>query len=95
MTYSQRSLEGNLVSLDALNGSIRDSSLSVLEDGGDIDRLPSNWCLCRTGKLLYGGQGAARIPRAYLGGLEDVLHGLRDLRADTVTLDDTDCVAAL
>lgn len=41
-TYSERTLEGNLVLLDVLNGSIRDSGLAVLDNGGDINRLPSN-----------------------------------------------------
>ena len=41
-TYSERTLEGNLVLLDVLNGSIRNSGLAVLDNGGDIDRLPSN-----------------------------------------------------
>lgn len=41
-TYSERTLEGNLVLLDVLNGSIRDSSLAVLDDRSNIDGLPSN-----------------------------------------------------
>jgi len=71
---SERTLEGNLVLLDVLNGSIRDSGLAVLDNGGDIDRLPSN-----------GG----------LGGGEDVLDRLGDLRADTVTLNQTDQEVAI
>jgi hypothetical protein len=42
VTYSEGTLEGDLVLLNVLNGSIRDSSLAVLDDGGDVDRLPSN-----------------------------------------------------
>lgn len=42
LTYSERTLEGNLVLLDVVNGSIRDSGLAVFDDGSDIDRLPSN-----------------------------------------------------
>lgn len=41
-TYCQRSLEGNLVILDALDGSIRNSSLAILEDGSDVARFPSD-----------------------------------------------------
>jgi hypothetical protein len=39
---SERTLEGNLVLLDVLNGSIRDSGLAVLDNRSDINRLPSN-----------------------------------------------------
>lgn len=39
-TYGQRSLKGNLVLLDVLDGSIRDSSLAVLENGVDVARFP-------------------------------------------------------
>ena len=42
LTYSEGTLESNLVLLNVLNGSIGDSSLAVLDDGGDVDRLPSN-----------------------------------------------------
>jgi hypothetical protein len=66
---SEGTLEGNLVLFNVVNGSIGDSSLAVLDDRSDVDRLPSN-----------GG----------LGGGEDVLDGLSDLRADTVTLDQAD-----
>lgn len=47
MTYGQRSLQGDLISLDALNGGVGDGGLAILEDRGDINRLPSNWCLRR------------------------------------------------
>lgn len=43
--YSKRTLEGNLVSLDALDGIVGDSSLAILEDGVDVDGLPGNWRL--------------------------------------------------
>jgi hypothetical protein len=42
LTYSEGPLEGNLVLLDVVNGSIGDSSLAVLDDRSDVDRLPSN-----------------------------------------------------
>jgi hypothetical protein len=42
LTYGERTLEGNLVLLDVLNGSIRNSGLAVLDDRSNIDRLPSN-----------------------------------------------------
>lgn len=41
-TYGEGTLEGDLVLLDVLDCGIRDSSLAVLDDGGDIDGLPSN-----------------------------------------------------
>ena len=41
-TYSKRSLESDLVLLDALNGSIGNGGLAILDDGGNIDGLPSN-----------------------------------------------------
>jgi len=66
---SEGTLEGDLVLLNVLNGSIGDGSLAVLDNGGNVDRLPSNGGLC-------GG--------------EDVLDGLRDLGANTVTLDQAD-----
>ena len=43
--YGERSLEGNLVSLDALNGGVGNSRLSIFYYGIDVDRLPGNWCL--------------------------------------------------
>jgi hypothetical protein len=39
---SQGSLQGNLIPLDALNGSIRNSRLSVLQDGCNVAKLPGN-----------------------------------------------------
>ena len=44
-TYSEGTLEGDLVLLDVLNGKVGDGSLAVLEDGGDVDRLPGNGSL--------------------------------------------------
>jgi hypothetical protein len=41
----QRSLEGNLVLVDVLNGGIRNSGLAVLEDRGDVDGFPGNGSL--------------------------------------------------
>ncbi len=94
-TYGQRSLQGNLVSLDALNSGVGDDGLAVLENGGNINGLPGNWCLCRIGKRSCGGQKATGNCRRYLGSLEDVLHSLGDLGTDAIALDDADCVAAL
>src|SRR5699024_6562447 len=53
--YSQGALEGNLVLLDVLNRVIRDSRLAVLQDGGDVDRLPSD------GRLSGGGVRAFNV----------------------------------
>jgi hypothetical protein len=44
-TYSEGTLEGNLVLLDVLNGIVGDGSLAVLENGGDVDGLPGNGSL--------------------------------------------------
>jgi len=41
-TYGKRALEGNLVLLDAINSSIGDSGLAVLENRIDVDRLPGD-----------------------------------------------------
>lgn len=46
-TYGKGTLEGNLVLLDALDGSIRDRRLAVLEDGIDVDGLPGDGGLLR------------------------------------------------
>jgi hypothetical protein len=40
VTYSKGALESNLVPLDALNGLGGDGGLSILQHGGDINRLP-------------------------------------------------------
>jgi hypothetical protein len=40
--YSERTLQGNLVFLDVLNGSVRDSCLAVLDNRGNVNGLPSN-----------------------------------------------------
>lgn len=42
VTYSEGTLEGDLVLLNVFNGSIGDGSLAVLDNGGNVDRLPSN-----------------------------------------------------
>jgi hypothetical protein len=42
LTYSEGTLESNLVLLDVVNGGIGDSSLAVLDDRSDVDRLPRN-----------------------------------------------------
>lgn len=41
-TYGERALQRDVVALDALNGIVRNGSLAVLEDGGDIDGFPVN-----------------------------------------------------
>ena len=41
-SYSERALEGDLVPADALDSSVGDCGLAVLENGVDIDRLPCN-----------------------------------------------------
>lgn len=51
-TYSQGALEGNLVPLDALDGSIGDGGPAVLKNGGHVNRLPRDWGLHWTGKLM-------------------------------------------
>lgn len=92
-TYSERTLEGNLVLLDVLNGSVGDGGLAVLEDGSDVDGLPGNGSLSCA--LVLGGLHGEAVGGAYLGGGEDVLDGLGNLRADTVTLDQADEEVAL
>lgn len=44
-THSQRTLEGNLVLVDVLNRSVGNGGPAVLDDGVDVDGLPSNWGL--------------------------------------------------
>lgn len=39
-TYSQGTLEGNIVLLDASNGIVGNGGLAVLQNGTDIDGLP-------------------------------------------------------
>jgi hypothetical protein len=43
---------------------------------------------------LSGAQ-ANRRSEVYLGGSKDILHGLRNFRTDTVTLNQRDCVLSL
>jgi hypothetical protein len=64
---SERTLESDVVALDALNGGVWDRGLAVLEDWGNIDGLP--------------------LDRG-VGGGEDVLDGLSNLRTDTVSFDE-------
>lgn len=50
----QRTLEGNLVLADVLNGGIGDGGLAVLEDGGNVDRLPGDGDLGGAEDVLDG-----------------------------------------
>lgn len=69
--YGKWSLEGNLVSLDALNGLVGDDSLAILQARSNINWLPLNWCLqCDISSLPWQN----RWSKAYVGSLEDVLH---------------------
>jgi hypothetical protein len=97
LTYSERTLEGNLVLLDVLDGSIGDSGLAVLDDRSDIDRLPSNGGLENVvlAQVLYLVTYTSRVVMTNLGGGEDFLDGLGNLGADTVTLNQADQVVAL
>jgi hypothetical protein len=49
LTYSQRTLEGNLVLVDVLDGSIGNGGLAILQNRGDIDSLPGNGSLIAVG----------------------------------------------
>jgi hypothetical protein len=42
MTYSKRTLEGNLVLVDVLNGGVGDRSLAILQDRRNVDGLPAD-----------------------------------------------------
>lgn len=50
----ERTLEGNLVLSDVLNGSVGDGSLAVLDDGGDVDGFPGNGDLGSAEDVLDG-----------------------------------------
>ena len=52
-TYGKGALEGNLVLLDALDSSIGDRGLAVLEDRVDVDGLPGDWGLFRRLSALF------------------------------------------
>lgn len=41
-TYGKGTLERDVVSADTLNGSIGNGGLAILQDGGDIDGLPTD-----------------------------------------------------
>lgn len=43
--YGKRSLEGNLVPLNALNSLVGDNSLAILQSRSNINGLPFNWRL--------------------------------------------------
>lgn len=97
LTYSEGTLEGNLVLLDVVDGVLGDSGLAILDDGSDVDRLPGNGGLevagVSTGLLFLSW--TARVVMTYLGGGKDVLDGLGDLGADTVAFDQADKKVAL
>ena len=44
-THSQRTLERNVVLLDAADRIVGNGGLAVLENGGDIDGFPLDWSL--------------------------------------------------
>jgi hypothetical protein len=56
---SKRTLEGNLVLVDVLDGGIGNGGLAVLQDGGDIDSLPSDGGLV-TAKLASWSRRTSR-----------------------------------
>jgi hypothetical protein len=95
----QRTLESNLVLVDVLNGGVGDGGLAVLQDGGDVDSLPSNRGLegeqRGQSSVFARDEPRFRISSTNLGGGEDVLDGLGNLGANAVTLDEADEVVAL
>ena len=93
-TYSERALERNKVALDTVDSFVRDSGLAILEDRGDIDRLPLDRGLYSHLAYCFLSPDNSRLER-YICGREDVLDGLGDLRTDTVTLDQGDRVFSL
>lgn len=93
IAYGERTLEGDLVAVDAVNGLLGDGSLAVDKTGSDVDALPLDGDLVLLSMRMLGGRRASG--RAYVGGRVDVLDGLRDLGADTITLDQGDGVLAV
>ena len=88
-------LEGDLVLLDVLDGDVGDGGLTVLEDGGDVDGLPGDGGLLFMLAIARDSLLLEACEDTNLGGRENVLDGLGNLRTDTVTLNQTDKVVAL
>ena len=98
-SYGKGTLEGDLVALNALNGSVGDRSLAILKDRVDVDRLPGDGRLHRVSNLLWGhsgrGSGPAEGRGTDLGSGEDVLDRNSDLGANSITLNQADGEVAL
>ena len=95
LTYSKGPLEGDVIPLHALNGFIGDSGLSILQDRSNINWLPLDGGLqvkLATRLQSYKRPGGKKY---YVCGSEDILDGLRDLRTNAITLNQSDCVLSL
>ena len=88
-THGEGALEGDLVSLNALNGGRGDAGLAIDKHGCDVNGLPRDRCLQFSlvkKSLAY----RRRLVITNLDSSEDVLHSLGDLRTNTVTFNDGD-----
>jgi hypothetical protein len=88
LLYSKRSLESYFVPLDTFDCLSWDRCLAVFQLRGHIDWFPLDRRLyCLLARFLL-----RLIVVPHLSSSKDVLHRLRDLRSDTVTFNQTDCI---
>lgn len=92
-TYSERTLQSNVVALNAVYGLLRNSGPAVYELRGDIHGFPLDRDLCCCQYCLLPKFLA--LESAYIGGGVDVLDRLGDFRSDAVSLNESNRVLAL